>query len=191
MGKTSSSNSVREPGKASRGSYFSSVRGKFLFTGALGVAAALIIGIVGIYSVNRNSRNSEVASLVNNISVKQTQNLANDAQYQHYVNQSYIQATLDNLKSMNEDASKLKAISDASYGASIDSIIANVSRDSSNYQEMLSIHNERGYDESIGVYKEFMDASAELSGSLQIWSIIMTGLRLSGWMYEWAQTVRM
>ena len=53
-------------------SIFGSVRAKFLLTGILGVAAALIIGLVGIGSISKNSSNSEVVSLVNDISVMQT-----------------------------------------------------------------------------------------------------------------------
>jgi len=65
----------------SESSFFSSVRGKFLITGVLGVLAALIVGLVGITSVSKNSNNSEIVSLVNEISLLQSQNIANDAMY--------------------------------------------------------------------------------------------------------------
>ncbi len=146
-------------------SIFGSVRGRFLLTGILGVAAALIIGLVGIGSISKNSSNSEVVSLVNDISVMQTENLANDALYQYYVDSSYIDSTLDNLNSMNAKATELKAIADGSYGSSIDTILELVGRDSANYEEILSIQNSRGYDPNSGIYSQFIASSADLRDS--------------------------
>ena len=146
-------------------SIFGSVRAKFLLTGILGVAAALIIGLVGIGSISQNSSNSEVVSLVNDISVMQTENLANDALYQYYVDSSYIDSTLDNLNSMNAKATELKAIADGSYGSSIDTILELVGRDSANYEEILSIQNSRGYDPNSGIYSQFIASSADLRDS--------------------------
>ena len=161
---------MKEPVRKSQKNttFFGSVRGKFIITGALGIIVALFIGFVGITSVTRNSKNSEIVSLVNDISVKQSENLANDALYQYYVEQSHINATLDNLSSMNTSANKLKSISDASYADSINSIIDNVGRGSDNYTEILNIHNTRGYDTGSGIYKQFMDASSDLSGSFSV-----------------------
>ena len=146
-------------------SVFGSVRAKFLLTGILGVVAAVIIGLVGIGSISKNSKNSEVVSLVNDISVMQTENLANDALYQYYVDAGYIDATLENLNSMNAKATELKAITDASYGSSIDSILELVGRDSANYEEILSIQNSRGYDPGSGIYSQFMASTADLKDS--------------------------
>ena len=163
----STKKSAQKTSKSTGGSVFSSIRGKFLITGALGVIAALIIGLVGVTSISKNSKNSEVVSLVNDISLMQTQNLANDALYQYYVDQSYINDTIANLKSMNEKATKLKSLSDASTSSSVSSIIDNVQKISANYEEMLSIHNSRGFDQGSGVYKQYLDASADLSDSFR------------------------
>ena len=151
-----------------KSSFFGSVRGKFILTGVLGVIAALIIGVVGITSISRNSKNSEIVALVDEISVKQAENLANDALYQYYVEKSYIDTTIDNLSSMNTNANKLKSIADASYSASINSIIENINQGSANYAEILNIHNSRGYDAGSGVYKQFIDASADLNDSFKV-----------------------
>ena len=151
----------------SGGSFFSSIRGKFLLTGALGLIAALLIGLVGLTSSSRNAKNSEIVSLVNDISLMQNKNLANDALYQYYIDQSYINDTISNLQSMNEKATKLKSISDASYSASVSSLISNVSKITANYEEILSIHNSRGFDENSGVYKQYLGASEDLSESFK------------------------
>ncbi|MCR4960442.1 MAG: methyl-accepting chemotaxis protein [Lachnospiraceae bacterium] len=156
---------MSKKGSNRKGSFFSTVRGKFLVTGALGVIAAVFIGLVGMSSISRNSKISEMVSLVDDITVKQSQNLANDALYQYYVDQSYIDATLENLNSMNEDTAKLKSVSDASYASSIATITENVTKDIANYEDILSIHNTRGFEPGSGLYKQFNEASNELRES--------------------------
>jgi methyl-accepting chemotaxis protein len=151
----------------SKGNFFQSVKGKILLMGALGIVAALIIGSVGVSSINKNGQNSEVVALVNEINVLQSQNLANDALYQYYVDEAYLNDALTNLKSMEQKAQELEKIAGTEYRTSVDAIISNVDQNISNYNEILSIHQERGYDSSMGKYKQFMDASNDLSESFK------------------------
>jgi len=153
--------------RISKGNFLQSVKGKIMVMGILGIAAAIIIGLVGVISINKNGQNSEVVALVNEINVLQSQNLANDALYQYYVDESYLDATLSNLDEMDLKANQLKKIASMSYSGSVDSIIERVSRDKTNYSEIKSIHSERGYDTGIGKYKEFTDASTDLTGSFK------------------------
>ena len=89
--------------------FYQSVKGKILMMGALGIIAAVIIGVVGVSSIHKNGQNSEVVSLVNEIGVLQAQNMANDALYQYYVDESYLNASLENLDSMEQRLSSLRA----------------------------------------------------------------------------------
>ncbi|WP_158589433.1 methyl-accepting chemotaxis protein [Butyrivibrio sp. CB08] len=151
-----------------KGKFYQSVKGKILMMGALGIIAALIIGIVGVTSINRNGQISEVVSLVNEINVLQAQNLANDALYQYYVDETYLNASLNNLDAMLEKANQLKKKTGPAYQSSVDSIITNVEQNISNFNEIKSINSNRGYDSSIGKYQQFLDASAELSESFKV-----------------------
>nr|WP_297706313.1 methyl-accepting chemotaxis protein [uncultured Butyrivibrio sp.] len=149
----------------SKGPFFRSVKGKILVMGVLGIVAALVIGIVGVTSIYKNGQNSEVVSLVDEINVLQAQNLANDALYQYYVDESYLNATLSNLNEMESKAQQLKAIAGPEYSTQVDSIISDVSQVISNYKEISSIHSQRGYDSSIGKYQQYLEASSALSES--------------------------
>ncbi len=145
----------------------STVKGKFMLMGSTGIIIALIIGIIGITSINRNARSSEVVSLVNEISVLQSQNLANDALYQYYVDDSYLNASLDNLTNMEKKAAQLKEQAGATYASSVNSILENVAKDKTNYEELLQFHASRGYNTDIGKYQEFANASVDLDNSFQ------------------------
>lgn len=150
-----------------KGKFYQSVKGKILMMGALGIVVAIIIGIVGVSSIHRNGNNSEVVSLVNEIGVLQAQNLANDALYQYYVDETYLNASLENLDKMEQKAQQLKKIAGPGYMSSVDSIISNVEQNKANFNEIKSINADRGYDASIGKYKQFIDASNDLSESFK------------------------
>ncbi len=152
-------------GAKQTGGFVHSVKGKILIMGILGIAAAAVIGIVGVFSINKNAQSSEIVSTVNEINVLQSQNLANDALYQYYVEESYLKSALDNLANMEQQAVQLESIADESYRASVDSIIENIEKNKTNYNEILSIHSTRGYTPDIGKYQEYMTASTDLSDS--------------------------
>ncbi|MCR5716181.1 MAG: methyl-accepting chemotaxis protein, partial [Lachnospiraceae bacterium] len=149
------------------GNFFQSVKGKTVSIGILGIIAALIIGIGGLASVSKNAQNSEVVSQVNQISVLQSNNLANDALYQYYVDDSYLTSALGNLDEMEQQALSLQKTADATISGSVSAILENVAADKENYNEILGIHSERGYDPSIGKYQEFIASSTALSESFQ------------------------
>ena len=147
------------------GNFIHSVKGKILIMGILGIAAAIVIGLVGIISINRNAQNSEVVSTVDEINVLQAQNIGNDALYQYYVDETYLNATLANLDEMEKNAQRLKQIGDLSYQGSIDSILDKISQSKTNFSELLSNHSSRGYDRTIGKYQEYIASSDALSES--------------------------
>jgi methyl-accepting chemotaxis protein len=150
-----------------KGKFYQSVKGKILMMGALGILAAIIIGVVGVSSINRNGKNSEVVSLVNEIGVLQAQNLANDALYQYYVDETYLNSSLENLEAMDQKARQLEKIAGPGYRSSVESIISNVEQNKANFSEIKSINSDRGYDPSIGKYQQYLSASSELSESFK------------------------
>ena len=87
---------------------FQSVKGKFLLMGIMGIIIALVIGLIGMTSINRNAKSSDVVTLVNEISLLQSENNANDAQYQYYIDEKYLNATLENLQKMESSGATLK-----------------------------------------------------------------------------------
>ncbi|WP_029322412.1 methyl-accepting chemotaxis protein [Butyrivibrio sp. AE3004] len=155
----------KEQTTISKGNFIQSVKGKILVMGILGITAALVIGIVGVVSINRNAKNSEIVSMVEEINVLQEKNLANDALYQYYVDENYLNATLTNIDEMEAEAKKLETIAGAEYDASVASIVSNLDKSKSNFKELQEIHNSRGYSPSIGKYKDYVDSSSELSES--------------------------
>ena len=155
----------KENTQKSKGTFIQSVKGKILVMGALGIAAAIAIGLVGIISINRNAQNSEVVSTVDKINILQAQNIGNDALYQYYVDETYLNATLTNLDSMELSAQSLKKIAGPLYQGSVDSILDKISTSKTNYTELQANHSSRGYTHSIGKYQQYIASSDELAES--------------------------
>ena len=149
----------------STGTFLQSVKGKILFMGILGIVAAVVIGLVGIISINKNAKSSKVVSTVNEISILQAKNVGNDALYQYYVDESYLNATLLNLDKMEQNATGLQQIADQSYQESVTSILEKVSASKNNYTELQSMHSSRGYTHTMGKYQDYINSSEELSAS--------------------------
>lgn len=148
-----------------KGMLFQSIKGKIAIMGIFAIAAAVLIGYVGITSVDRNAKNSQVESTVNTISVLQSQNLANEALYQYYVDQNYLDTIVSNLDQMSQKATELQSITDASYDESVQAILDNVAKSKENYNSIINLHNQRSFDEASGAYNEFINASTELTDS--------------------------
>ncbi len=144
---------------------FQTVKGKFLMLGCLGIGVALILGILGVSSINKNAKSSEIVSLVNYINVLQAKNQAEDALYQYYVNEDALNSTIENLGLMSETGNILKKKASMSYSTSINDILSNVEIAKGNYEKLLGYHTSRGYKADIGKYQEFVNSSTALSDS--------------------------
>ncbi len=153
--------------KKKKGTIFQSIKGKIMIMGVFSLAASIVIGTVGINSINRNATNSQIESMVNTISVLQSQNEANEALYQYYVDQSYLDSILANLDKMSENAVKLQSIADASYQDSVQTILDEVEKSKQNYNSIIELHNKRSFDETKGAYSEFINASTDLNDSFK------------------------
>lgn len=62
-----------------------SMKGKAALMGVLAIASSVVIGGVGIRSINRIVNNGETETLINSIIKLQTEDKANDALYQYYM----------------------------------------------------------------------------------------------------------
>lgn len=157
----------KEKKQKKSGTIFQSIKGKIAIMGVFAILAAVLVGYVGITSVDRNAKNSKVESTVNTISVLQSQNLANEALYQYYVDQTYLDTIVSNLDQMAQKATELQSITDVSYEESVRAILDNVAKSKANYNAIINLHNQRSFDETNGAYNEFINASTALTDSFK------------------------
>ena len=139
-----------------------SMKGKAALMGVLAIASSVVIGGVGIISINRIVNNGETETLINSIIKLQTDDKANDALYQYYIDQQYLDDIQVNQQQMLENVDK---VTNPEYRDIVAKIRSGVETTKSNYDTIVKLHNERGYDKETGKYSEFSSTNDQLNES--------------------------
>ena len=139
-----------------------SMKGKAALMGVLAIASSVVIGGVGIISINRIVNNGETETLINSIIKLQTDDKANDALYQYYIDQQYLDHIQVNQQQMLENVDK---VTNPEYRDIVAKIRSGVETTKSNYDTIVKLHNERGYDKETGKYSEFSSTNDQLNES--------------------------
>ena len=143
-------------------SLIQSMKGKAALMGVMAIASSVVIGGVGIMSINRIVSNSETEALINSIVELQTDDKANDALYQYYIDRQYLDHIQVNQQQMLENVDK---VTNPEYRDIVAKIRSGVETTKSNYDTIVKLHNERGYDKETGKYSEFSSTNGQLNES--------------------------
>ena len=143
-------------------SLIQSMKGKAALMGVMAIASSVVIGGVGIMSINRIVSNSETEALINSIVELQTDDKANDALYQYYIDRQYLDHIQVNQQQMLENVDK---VTNPEYRDIVAKIRSGVETTKSNYDTIVKLHNERGYDKETGKYSEFSSTNDQLNES--------------------------
>ena len=141
-----------------------SMKGKAALMGVLAIASSVVIGGVGIISINRIVNNGETETLINSIIKLQTDDKANDALYQYYIDRQYLDHIQVNQQQMLENVDK---VTNPEYRDIVAKIRSGVETTKSNYDTIVKLHNERGYDKETGKYSEFSSTNDQLNESFE------------------------
>ena len=139
-----------------------SMKGKAALMGVLAIALSVVIGGVGIISINRIVNNGETETLINSIIKLQTDDKANDALYQYYIDRQYLDDIQVNQQQMLENVDK---VTNPEYRDIVAKIRSGVETTKSNYDTIVKLHNERGYDKETGKSSEFSSTNDQLNES--------------------------
>lgn len=144
---------------------FQTIKSKILLMGIFSILVAVCIGVLGIISLNRNSSNSEISSMVTEIDVLQAKNLALEAQYQYYIDQKYLDNILDNLGQMISNVEQVQGMAGAAYREKTDKMLEGLTKIQANYSEIREKSSTRGFDGAGGLYGQYLEANSALSES--------------------------
>lgn len=147
---------------------FQTIKSKILLMGIFSILVAVCIGVMGINSLNRNSSNSEISSMVTEIDVLQAKNLALEAQYQYYIDQKYLDNILDNLGQMISNVEQLRDMAGSAYRENADKMLEGLTKIQSNYSEIRDKSGTRGFDGASGLYAQYLEANSALSESFSV-----------------------
>lgn len=133
--------------------------------GVFSILVAVSIGTIAVVSINKNSKNNEIESIVNEINVFQMENIALDAEYQYYLDQSYLERIFHNLEEMTEKVNLLKNRTSEKYKEDIDKLLDSLAASEANYKEFSELAKTRSFQKEAGMYAQYLEAGDVLSES--------------------------
>lgn len=146
---------------------FQSIISKIMFMGMFAIFASVIVGVVGINSINKNVKNSNVETLVNEINLLQQKNLQQDIKYIHFIDQEYLQQIIANLDSMEALGNELNTIAGSRHRDVVAEIQSEIEAIRCDYIEISRLCASRGFLTDSGVYGQFTQSSTQLSESFE------------------------
>lgn len=139
------------------------IKSKVLLVGVVAIVSALVVGNMGIISLKTSISNNGVVEKLGDISNIQKDNQVNDALYQYYIDQSYLDSILENLKEMSQ---KTEEIKNSGFSQSVSEISNLISYEQSNYEVISDLHTNRSYTGESGLYQTYIQDSNTLKESL-------------------------
>lgn len=146
---------------------FQTIKSKILLMGIFSIFVAVVIGMIGIYSINRSGTNSEIESIAKEIDVLQAKNLALEAQYQYYIEQSYLDGILANLGQMSTNVKSLQAMTSEKYTQDVSRMLDSLTRIETNYSEISKLGAIRSFNKDAGLYQQYVEAGSALGESFE------------------------
>ena len=146
---------------------FQTIKSKILLMGIFSIFVAVVIGMIGMQSINKSGTNSEIESIANEIDVLQAKNLALEAQYQYYIEQSYLDGILANLGQMSANVKSLQAMTSEKYIGDVSRMLDSLARIETNYSEISKLGGTRSFNKDAGLYQQYVEAGSALGESFE------------------------
>lgn len=146
----------------SKGRFLQSIRGKICLMGGTAVIASVILGAVGILSLNQNNSNQDVLTEMNRINLYQYENQSLDTSYLYFLEDSYLAGIVENMGSMEKSVNTAKQSAGSRFGEELKMMEQSVSDCADNYRTIRELSSERGYTQETGDYQQFLEQDGKL-----------------------------
>lgn len=150
-----------------RESIFGSLKGKLLIMGGISLAISVILGIVGIASLNKNNAYNQILETVNDVNVKQYENQSLESSYLYFLEDSYLEKLTVNLEEMQSKELSAKGLAGGVYDGAMESVAEITKKCQDNYSRLRTLSSERGFTAEDGKYAQFLSGDEELSRQFQ------------------------
>ncbi|MGN1156487.1 MAG: methyl-accepting chemotaxis protein [Agathobacter sp.] len=140
-----------------------SIKAKLITLGALSIISIIILGMTGIYIMNSSRSNNQVLSDINNINLKQNENVMQETSFLVDLDLSHYKTIESNLATMNEvvkDA--LRYSSGQSFNSDLKNISANIEEAVGNTAQLKEYLEKRGFSQGTGMYASFFAQEEDL-----------------------------
>lgn len=147
---------------AGGGRFLQSIRGKICLMGGTAVIASVILGAVGIISLNQNNSNQDVLTEMNRINLYQYENQSLDTSYLYFLEDSYLENIVENMGSMESSVEAAKKSAGSRFAQELKTMEQSVTDCGENYRTIRDLSSERGYTPETGNYQLFLEQDEKL-----------------------------
>lgn len=139
------------------------IRGKLAILSVVSIVSTVILGFTGIRIMNSNNDNNQILANMNNINLLQNENQTQTVNFLYYLDVSYYQKILQNLKEMQQYADDSLSHNVASFNEDLTSISQIINESCDNTSQLVELLSNRGFSEADGMYASFFASDAGLA----------------------------
>ena len=150
--------------KQKKGLGLRSIRSKLIILGVVAVVAASILGVTGIYLINSSNSNNKVLEDINNINILQNENNTLDVSFLYTLDNSENNTIVKNLEKMLEASKDALEYSGSAFEDELQALSSDIQKNLDNMKELVELYGSRGFAETDGMYKDFMNQDESISG---------------------------
>lgn len=150
-----------------RQSFFGSLKGKLLIMGSISLITSIILGIVGITSLNKNNAYNQILEAVNDVNVKQYENQSLETSYLYFLEDSYLEKLTVNLEEMHGRELGAQGLAGGRYDKAMESMAEITEKCQENYNRLRTLSSERGFTVEQGKYADFASGDDVLQEQLR------------------------
>lgn len=150
-----------------RQSFFGSLKGKLLIMGSISLITSIILGIVGITSLNKNNAYNQILEAVNDVNVKQYENQSLETSYLYFLEDSYLEKLTVNLEEMHGRELGAQGLAGGRYDKAMESMAEITEKCQENYSRLRTLSSERGFTTEQGKYADYASGDDALQEQLR------------------------
>ena len=144
-----------------------SIKAKLIMLGAVAIICTVILGLVGICIMNSNNANNQVLGDINNINLKQNENITQETSFLYDLDLNHYQTIQSNLTYMNEAAADALTYSKGeSYNADLQRVSETIGHVSANTVELNKLLADRGFRSDSGMYAGYAGGDENLFSTI-------------------------
>ena len=145
-----------------------SIKAKLIMLGAVSIICTIILGVTGISIMNSNNSSNAVLTDINNINLKQNQNVTEETSFLYDLDLNHYQTIDTNLSAMNDAAKDaLKYSGGQSYKTDLESVSTDIEAAAANTAQLRENLSKRGFQRGEGMYESFVGVDESLTSYIQ------------------------
>lgn len=143
-----------------------SIKNKLISLGAVSLVTTIVLGSVGIFSINTYSSKNILLTDINKVRLLQNDNKALEVSFLYNLDDADNDSIISNLQDMKSTAENALKSADSGTKTEINTLLTDIDSCVTNTQSLVSLMKERGFKAGVGKYQEFLAPDDDISSTI-------------------------